>query len=303
VEHCVLQYCIYGILFYIAGIIGTASSLAIYAPVMRQWHPLELHVFLLTVGSVVMATIMVLRGLWLKRALHPRSLWLAVPLGLSYGICIVWTYELLLFSGLYYGEGIALLCNWLVLSPVCAEVGVRIASEQMWRQEDLRLSHAIRSLISTAGRWLFLVAAAVSLAAGWIIMILWIRSYFVVNAFVTADELTTLMCTEGRIYVTHRSSPLVTALPVAKVTDLRLMDYGFVRVATEFGEYDWSFAVPCWIVLPATMVLPAFWSIAFYRRRRERRRVELGLCLGCGYDLRATPDRCPECGQVTDQGT
>ena len=36
------------------------------------------------------------------------------------------------------------------------------------------------------------------------------------------------------------------------------------------------------------------WAV---RRQRERRR----LCPGCGYDMRETPDRCPECGEASDR--
>jgi hypothetical protein len=43
------------------------------------------------------------------------------------------------------------------------------------------------------------------------------------------------------------------------------------------------------------LVLPGG-RLVLWRRRRAERRVRRGLCPACGYDCRATPDRCPECG-------
>jgi predicted amidophosphoribosyltransferase len=50
--------------------------------------------------------------------------------------------------------------------------------------------------------------------------------------------------------------------------------------------------IPWWV---PTLVL-AVPPLGMLRRRRRRR--DLCLCVSCGYDLRATPDRCPECGSV-----
>ncbi len=51
--------------------------------------------------------------------------------------------------------------------------------------------------------------------------------------------------------------------------------------------------VPDWAVVLVTAVLPTFWLVAHVRK--SRRRVT-GRCVRCGYDLRASPERCPECG-------
>lgn len=62
-------------------------------------------------------------------------------------------------------------------------------------------------------------------------------------------------------------------------------------------------ACPFWFIILLTAILPAA-RLAGWRRRRARRlRLRPGLCQHCGYDCRATPDRCPECGRETNAAT
>lgn len=53
---------------------------------------------------------------------------------------------------------------------------------------------------------------------------------------------------------------------------------------------------PHW--LPPCLVLLPFGLLVRKHARRLERADNTGHCESCGYDLRATPQRCPECGRV-----
>ncbi|HZL35372.1 MAG TPA: hypothetical protein VFC78_08685 [Tepidisphaeraceae bacterium] len=62
---------------------------------------------------------------------------------------------------------------------------------------------------------------------------------------------------------------------------------------------SWAVAVPYWGIAAMFAPLPTLWMFALRRARRERWRLRHSRCFRCGYDLRATPGQCPECGTET----
>jgi hypothetical protein len=70
---------------------------------------------------------------------------------------------------------------------------------------------------------------------------------------------------------------------------------GWDRVMAKDGD-EIMIGVPTWCWAAALFILCYFSLRAVLHRRRNRSRLERGCCPSCGYDLRASPKRCPECG-------
>jgi len=58
-------------------------------------------------------------------------------------------------------------------------------------------------------------------------------------------------------------------------------------------DSGWQIAIPYWIPL---LIMGTPLAIRFVSRRRRRLGSAERLCVRCGYDLRASTGRCPECG-------
>ena len=135
-------------------------------------------------------------------------------------------------------------------------------------------------------RRLFNLLTALSLLLCVAVVALWVRSYFLGRG----TEI--IVGNRWRFVVTHHLVGGQTWVDNQPLLDIQPLLVPRPRFTVYFMVHT-----PLAVALTGPLPLALAWA----RRRRGRRRrwrLANGLCLRCGYDLRATPDRCPECGTV-----
>jgi hypothetical protein len=159
---------------------------------------------------------------------------------------------------------------------------------------------------------LFTILSAASLLLFLAACVLWVRSYWVAER-VSYWGNTRVLClhsSEGRAAVTVATGTIGPESrgaygyglhhEVVKPAPAIGSRWGFAYNRIDVSGGSWAgrlyiVAVPHWLPTTTAALLPAAWLGRRWRRARKHR---AGLCRACGYDLRATPERCPECGAM-----
>jgi len=129
-----------------------------------------------------------------------------------------------------------------------------------------------------------------------LIGLVWIDSYVPSRYYDTASGMDTFMNIKGSIDWKHRLTrdsafdPFTGSLHVWSFWGVQ-----FLRVSKGDGGF-WELTISHWLfaLLVAVISVPGWLHLGRKRLRSKRRKR--GLCPTCGFDLRASGSRCPECG-------
>ena len=150
---------------------------------------------------------------------------------------------------------------------------------------------------------LFTFFSAVSLLLFAAVCVLWLRSRPVVNVVVFrgAQGVYRVHSYGGHLDLDWRDRQLDRRIgDDDEVVDESSRNWIFTRFITARSGSSYIYiSIADWLFLGAFAILPLIsGGRAILGRRRRRRRA--GHCPVCGYDLRATPGLCPECGRATE---
>jgi hypothetical protein len=156
-------------------------------------------------------------------------------------------------------------------------------------------------------RWLFIGIAGVSQALFLATVIMWIFSYrrTFAEVHMISNNVVFAVTMGGSIDLGwvhwQRLGPgeLPTAASIVSRQYPRIgvrWSYSTVvpgQYPRQYKGFDIQLGLPCWLPICAMGTPLGAWLL----RRRQKYR-DPNLCSACCYDLRATPDRCPECGTI-----
>ena len=144
---------------------------------------------------------------------------------------------------------------------------------------------------------------AVALAAGYV------RSHWRSDAFswLTTHGVWQLQLHRGGVFITFAEFPRSRGINL-KPWITEHSDVAYVWAESNVGGWSRQLVmgcgfvpgngysavrVPMWMIFITLMLYPIWW----YQHPQRRRREQFGICFGCGYDLRGSRERCPECGR------
>jgi hypothetical protein len=112
----------------------------------------------------------------------------------------------------------------------------------------------------------------------------------------SADGLTNAFASRGFIYLKHRTARDFSMERAVPTESWQLLGFGrLTGVRADGASETWRW-FHVWPVALFSAVLPVRAAVRHFGDRRREARRAAGLCVRCGYDRRATPGRCPECG-------
>jgi len=141
---------------------------------------------------------------------------------------------------------------------------------------------------------LFTLLATISLLMAVATAVVWVRcnrQFYAQQAIhITAGpEGWDIICAKSALVLwKNRKAPLIlrpTTLPK-----------GAVWVGVSYAGY--ARLIPYWELESVLGILPVCWIVLTLRRHSRQKTETAPRCPTCGYDVRASPQRCPECGTV-----